>query len=200
MPAVHVETVEESTQAARAAGLVAARALAETPAYNRWAAGALDRAAAQQRAAWPFIVALVVLVAALAAQLAYNYRSDLVGRLPAAEEIFDALGIYVPLPARSELVSIESSDLQSDNARGLFILQATLRNKAAYAQAWPALELTLTDAGDAAVARRVLSAADYLPPGSDLSAFPANSEIPVRFWIDARGLDAAGYKLYLFYP
>jgi hypothetical protein len=139
-------------------------------------------------------------MAALAAQLAYHYRSDLAGRVPAAEEIFDALGIDVPLPARSDLVSIESSDLQSDNARGLFILQATLRNKAAYAQAWPALELTLTDAGDMAVARRVLSAADYLPPDSDLTAFPASGEIPVRLWIDARGLDAAGYKLYLFYP
>ena len=197
---VHAETVEESTQAARAAGLVAARELAETPAYNRWAAGALDGAAAHQRAAWPFIVALVLLIAAMAVQLAYHYRSDLVGRVPAVEEIFDALGIAVPLPARSELVSIESSDLQSDNARGLFVLQATLRNQAAYAQAWPALELTLTDAGDAAVARRVLTAADYLPPDSDLTAFPAGAEIPVRLWIDAKGLDAAGYKLYLFYP
>jgi len=25
-------------------------------------------------------------------------------------------------------------------------------------------------------------------------------EVPVRLWIDAKGLGAAGYKLYLFYP
>ena len=194
------ETVEESTQAARDAGLVAARELAEVPAYNRWAAGALDGAAVHQRAAWPFIVALVLLLAALAVQLAYYYRSDLVRHVPAAGGFFEALGIDVPLPARSELVSIEASDLQSDNVRGLFVLQATLRNQAAYAQAWPALELTLTDASDTAVARRVLSAADYLPPGSDLTSFPAAAEVPVRLWIDAKGLGAAGYKLYLFYP
>lgn len=194
------ETVEESTQAARDAGLVAARALAEAPAYNRWATGALDGAEVHQRAAWPFIVALVLLLAALAVQLAYNYRSDLVRHVPAAGELFELLGIDVPLPARSELVSIEASDLQSDNVRGLFVLQATLRNQAAYAQAWPALELTLTDASDTAVARRVLSAADYLPPGSDLTSFPAAAEVPVRLWIDAKGLGAAGYKLYLFYP
>ncbi|MGL6183494.1 MAG: DUF3426 domain-containing protein, partial [Aestuariivirga sp.] len=115
-------------------------------------------------------------------------------------ELFEALGIDVPLPALSELVSIEASDLQSDSVRGLFVLQATLRNQAAYAQAWPALELTLTDASDTAVARRVLSAADYLPPGSDLTSFPAAAEVPVRLWIDAKGLGAAGYKLYLFYP
>ena len=63
-----------------------------------------------------------------------------------------------------------------------------------------ASELTLTDARDAVVARRVLLAADYLPAGSDLSAFPANAETSVRLWLDAKGLGAAGYRLYVFYP
>jgi len=196
----HAETVEESTRAARKAGLVAARELAEAPAHNHWAVGTLDGDAVHKRAAWPFVVALVLLIAALAAQLAHYCRSDLVRFVPAAEEIFEALGIAVPLPARGDRVSIEASDLQSDNVRGLFVLQATLRNQAAYAQAWPALELTLVDANDSAVARRVLTAADYLPPDSDLTSFPAGAEIPVHLWIDAKGLGAAGYKLYLFYP
>jgi len=110
------------------------------------------------------------------------------------------LGVVVPLSAQSDLVSIDASDLQSDAARGLFVLQASLRNLATYPQAWPALELTLTDARDAVVARRVLLAADYLPAGSDLSAFPANAETSVRLWLDAKGLGAAGYRLYVFYP
>jgi hypothetical protein len=120
--------------------------------------------------------------------------------VPASAALFAALDVAVPLPASSELVSIEASDLQADNARGLFVLNASLRNRAAYAQAWPALELTLTDAADAPVARRVLAAADYLAPGSDPGAFPANAEIPVRLWIEAKGLGASGYRLYLFYP
>ena len=197
---VGAETVEEATRAACEAGPVAAGELAEAPAYNRWTAGALDGAAVHPRATWPFVVALLLLLAALAFQLAYYYRSDLVRHVPVAGELFAALGIAVPLPTRSELVSIEASDLQSDNVRGLFVLQATLRNQAAYAQAWPALELTLTDASDAVVARRVLSAADYLAPGKDLTSFPADAEVPVRLWIDAKGLGAAGYKLYIFYP
>ena len=196
---------DDTTHAARQAGLVAARELSETPAYDRWAAGTLAGAAGgfagdeAPRSRWPALLA-VLLLGALLAQLAYHFRSDLVRWLPASAAVFAALDVAVPLPARSELVSIEASDLQADNARGLFVLNATLRNQAGYAQAWPALELTLTDANDAPVARRVLAAADYLPPRSDLGPFPANAEIPVRLWLEAKGLGAAGYRLFIFYP
>ena len=201
------ETPAESTEAAREAGLVAAREFAEAPAYNRWAAGALTGGTSggfdgepARRSTWPFVVASLLLLGVLSAQLAYYFRSELVRYIPATGELFDALEIAVPLSAQSDLVSIEASDLQSDTARGLFVLQATLRNRAAYAQAWPALELTLIDTQDAVVARRVLRAADYLPADSNLPTFPANAEIPIRLWIDAKGLGAAGYRLYIFYP
>jgi len=46
----------------------------------------------------------------------------------------------------------------------------------------------------------VHSDSDVPRAGSDLSAFPANAETPVRLWIDAKGLGAAGYRLYIFYP
>jgi len=208
-PAVPVadETAEEATQAAREAGLVAARELAETPAFDRWAAGALSGGNSSgfetddgRRTNWVFVVAALVLAAILSAQLAYHFRSELVGFIPAAAGVFEALDVQVPPPARSDLVSIEASDLQVDNARGLFVLNALLHNRADYAQAMPALELTLIDAADKPVARRVMKAAEYLPPGSNLTSFPAKAEIPVRMWIDARGLGASGYRLYIFYP
>lgn len=201
------ENGEDSLLAAREAGLVAARELTETPAYNRWAAGALIGNTSGDfgpkpgpRAKWPFAVALLLLLAALLGQLAYYFRSDLVRHVHAVGEMFDALGIAVPLPAQSDLVMIEGSDLQVDSASGLLVMQATLRNQAPYSQAWPVLELTLTDAHDAAVARRILTAPDYLPPGSDLNSFPGNAETPVHLWIDAKGLAATGYRLYIFYP
>ncbi|MGE5489788.1 MAG: DUF3426 domain-containing protein [Actinomycetota bacterium] len=200
------ETPEETTQAAREAGLVAARELAETPGYNRWAAGTLASSplagleAEHHRARWPFVLASVVLVLALLGQLAYHYRTELTQRLPSLADVYSSLGIDVPLPRQVELVSIETSDLQSDNARGLLVLQATLKNRANYAQAWPALELALTDTHDAVVARRVLEAADYLPPKIDPAAFPANSETGLRLWIETKDVAAAGYRLYVFYP
>ena len=70
------------------------------------------------------------------------------------------------MPRRPDLLSLESSDLQADNRRdGLIVLNAVIRNRAPFAQEHPALELTLTDAADKAVLRRVLQQpADDTPP------------------------------------
>lgn len=201
------ETQEESTQAARQAGLVAARELAESPAYNRWAASTLADGGASsfappaaRRLLWPFVVVALLLALGLLIQLLLHFRSDVVRWLPAAADYYQQAGISVPLPRNPDLVVIEASDLQADNARGLFVLQATLHNRATYAQDWPALELTLTDANDSVVARRVMSAAEYLPPRISPEVFPANGEVAVRLWVEARNLGAAGYRLYVFYP
>lgn len=201
------ETPEQSAQAAREAGLVAARELADTAAYNRWAAGTLASdgrgmfdGEEPHRARWPFVLVAALLILALAAQILHHFRTDIVLRLPSLAAAYEALGIDLPLPRNPALVSIETSDLQSDTARGLFVLQATLKNRAAHAQAWPALELSLTDTNDAVVARRVMYAAEYLPPGTTADAFQPNGDVAVRLWIEAKGLGASGYRLYIFYP
>ncbi len=209
-PAFHPEAAESPealAEAGRAAGLVAARDLSETPGFNRWAAGTLSgdnlgafSAEPARRAVWPFVVVAILLLVGLIWQLSYFFRTEVVLRYPDAASLFQLAGVDIPLPRHAELVSIETSDLQSDNARGLFVLQATLKNRADYPLAWPALELTLTDTNDAAVSRGVMYAADYLPAGTTQAAFPANGEIAVRLWIEAKDIGASGYRLYIFYP
>ncbi len=201
------ETAEESTLAAREAGLVAARELSDAPAYNRWAAGALASDAPggfagepARHAVWPFVLVAGLLLLVLAGQLLYHFRTALVQRLPDVAALYELAGVDIPLAQNANLVAIETSDLQSDNARGLFVLNATLHNRADYAQAWPALELTLTDTSDTVVSRRVMSATEYLPPGISPERFPANGEVAVRLWIEARNIGAVGYRLYIFYP
>lgn len=197
------ESVEDSTRAAREAGLVAARDLTDTPAYNRWAAGTLaapeggffDTPASSRQ---PFIIAALLLLIVLLGQLAYHWRGPITLRHPETQEIYRSLGIAVPLPRHADLVAIEASDLQT--ARGLLLLQATLHNRATYAQDWPALELTLTDTHDTVISRRVMLPADYLPPTADAAQFPARSELALRLWFDGKELGAAGYRLYIFYP
>ncbi|MBK7415912.1 MAG: DUF3426 domain-containing protein [Dechloromonas sp.] len=133
-------------------------------------------------------------------QLMLHFKTEFVQRYSSMLEIYEAVAVDVPLPRNSDLVTIEASDLQSDNARGLLVLQATLHNRALYDQAWPTLELTLTDTQDAVLSRRVLSVDDYLPSGSKPPAFSANAEFAIRLWIEAKDLGAAGYRLYVFYP
>jgi hypothetical protein len=136
----------------------------------------------------------------LLGQSVFYFRTELVQKFPAMAELYRSAAVEVPLPRNAEWVSIESSDLQSDNARGLFVLQATLHNRANYAQDWPALELTFTDTGDKVVSRRVLRAVEYLPPATESPSFPASGEIAIKLWIEAKDIGAAGYRLYLFYP
>jgi len=202
------ESPEQTTQAAREAGLVAVRELADSnAAYNRWSAGALASdgfggfdEVAQKSPAWPYVLVLLLLLLVLLGQLSWHFRTDIVLRMPAAAEAYAGLGLDVPLPREAALVSIETSDLQADAARGLFVLNATLKNRAAYAQAWPSLELTLTDINDRVVARRVIESADYLQSGAPKEHFPANAETGVRLWIEASDIGATGYRLYIFYP
>jgi predicted Zn finger-like uncharacterized protein len=202
-----VESPEESTQAARQAGLIAARELNDTTSSNRWLAGTLANdglggfeSESSQLAVWPFVLAAILLFVGLFGQFVYYFRTDVVLRFPSVAGLYELASVDIPLPRNSTLVSIETSDLQSDNARGLFVLQASLKNRASYAQAWPALELSLTDTNDAVVSRRVMFAADYLPPGTTSDAFPANGEMAVKLWVEAKESGASGYRLYIFYP
>ena len=160
---------------------------------------ALPRLVAGQRNPGARLAAALLLLV-LSSQLLYHFRTELSIRVPSLSAGYSLAGVAVPLPRHADRVAIESSDLQSDNARGLIVLQATLQNRADYAQDWPALELTMTDTHDTVVTRKVLLPADYLPPGTPTDAFAANGELAVRLWIEAKDIGAAGYRLFVFYP
>ena len=78
-----------------------------------------------------------------------------------------------------------------------------IRNRAPFAQEHPALELTLTDAADMPVVRRVLQPSEYLDAAGRAAlaqGIAAGGESVLRVYFDARGLRATGYRVYLFYP
>lgn len=155
---------------------------------------------------WPWLLAAIPAALALFAQAAVHFRTELAVRLPGSRPALEAaceqLGCEVALPARIDLLEIEHSDLVPDEkAAGRLKLAATLRNRAPHAQAWPHLELTLTDTADRALARRVLAPADYLPEaGLATGGFPARRDQQVQFDLQTTDVAAVGYRLYLFYP
>ena len=193
----------------KATGLILPRETTEIPGYSKWTEGVMAApvaAAPENTASGLFTLAALLLAVALAGQLAFRFRSEIAVTLPslrpALELLCRAVDAELPLPRRAELISIETSDLQADPTRAnLLVLNATLRNRANYGQAYPALELTLTDTHDAALARRVFAPTEYLPVMIAAGQpFAANADVAVRLWIEAKEISAAGYRLYVFYP
>ena len=208
-PEVPPMSESEAQALGLATGLIMPREMTEVPGYNRWSAGVISEpfALPQEKATrWPFVLAAILLLLALGGQAAFHFRSELAVALPSARPLLASFcqlfGADIPLPRHVELVSIEASDLHNDPSRdNLLLLNATVRNRAAYAQAYPALELALTDTRDAPIARRVFLPDEYLPQRlSPVQSFAAASDIAVRLWIDAQEIGAAGYRLYVFYP
>jgi hypothetical protein len=76
-----------------------------------------------------------------------------------------------------------------------------LSNRAEFAQAYPSLEITLTDIYDRALIRKVLSPREWLPQAlHDSPAFAPGGDITFTVYFEAHDQGAAGYKLYAFYP
>jgi Protein of unknown function (DUF3426). len=184
---------------------VSRRKKEKMPSNDHWDEDVPDGSLLPEKSAhWPFFLLTVLLLLLLVGQAVFHHRGELAVLFPAQRSLFETasqlFGRSLPLPAHAELVSIETSDLQTDTANNLLILNATLRNRAPYGQRYPSLELSLTDTQNITVVRRVFSPKEYLPP--KLSAnpfFPANADIAVRLWIDAKQVSAAGYRLEIFY-
>lgn len=207
---------------AQAAGLVAARDTREVPGYSKWAEGTLSAPAAHfdeaHRAGWLVVVLAVVLGLMLLVQGIHHWRMEIANRWPDTrpwlEEACHSFNCTVPYARDISQINLEASELQIDPERGnMLVLNMTIKNRAPFAQAFPAVELTLTDARDQVVVRRILAPNEWLPANLDSSAsnagknpvstppaFPADKEIAARLWIDARDTGAVGYRLFVFYP
>lgn len=165
-----------------------------------------DRGSPSAYRRWPWAIAALLLLLVLLAQAAYFFRIELAARLPGLKPALTGycqlLGCSVPLPQKNGLMSIESSNLEADSAQeNQIILNALLRNSASYPQAFPHLELTLSDTHDTPLARRILKPKDYLPPQENEQAgMPANHELSIKLHLNTADLRPTGYRLALIYP
>lgn len=150
--------------------------------------------------------ASVILLITLMTQGLYVFRDRIAAWFPQTKPVLAQACAYlncqVGLPAQIDVVSIESSELQAlaTNAN-TFALTVLLRNHGATDQDWPHIELTLNDANEKPIARRVFAPREYLLPPLDLNkGFGARSEQPVKLYFELSQLKASGYRVYLFYP
>lgn len=155
---------------------------------------------------WPWVAASSLLALLMLLQAMYFFRIELAARLPGLKPVLvgycNMLGCTVPLPQNADLMSIESSELQADPQHANQItLLALLRNRAAHAQAFPVLELSLNDTEDKVLARRLFKPAEYLPATeTEAAGLRPNREVNIRLKLDTSDLRPTGYRLALFYP
>lgn len=139
-------------------------------------------------------------------QAAYALRTQIAAWFPqtrpSLEKMCEVLRCEVGFPTRIDVVSIDSNELQAPAVEGgPFTLNVLLRNRGTIVQTWPNIELTLNDANDKPIARRIFLPRDYLPTTADAAkGFAARSEQSVKLYLDLQNLKASGYRVYVFYP
>lgn len=150
-------------------------------------------------------IGVPLLTLLLLGQLAYFLRDSLSARFPQVRPLLssacDVLGCKLGLPQNVDQIKILGSDLQAEpgNSKRL-TLALTLANQASYPQAWPMLQLTLTDTKDSPLARRVFAPSEYLNhAGMQEAGIPALSETPLNLHLEARDLNASGFRVEVFY-
>jgi predicted Zn finger-like uncharacterized protein len=150
------------------------------------------------------LMVCIFLALLLVLQIAVHDRDRLFAAHPSLRPWLSAvcrpLDCTIRPPRQIDAISIDSSSFNKVRADS-YRLNVTLKNQAAMEVAMPALELTLTDAQDQPVVRRVLMPAEMganpgvVAPASEWSASLALAVAP-----SANGARIAGYRLLAFYP
>lgn len=150
------------------------------------------------------VVASLVLVLGLVVQLVVQERDRIVATEPAAKPWVQALCAVLACTL-SPLQQIESMVIDSSSFNKIrgdaYRLNFTLKNTALTELATPAIELTLTDAQDRPVIRRVFTPAEVgltsrvLAPGSESSG-----SLAVNVKMAGTNERIAGYRVLAFYP
>lgn len=167
------------------------------------AASATAKPEKKRQLGWLWVLLIIFLLLALAAQMVYTMRDKLAASYPEIrpflEAVCDDLGCTVNLPRDTRQVVILGSDLQTEN-EGNLVLEVTLANRASYPMAWPVLELTLTDVEDQPLARRMFAPSEYLANSAlEAAGIQGRTEMPIKLQLQSKGVRAAGYRLRMFY-
>lgn len=173
---------------------------APKPSHPRLQRVARPPASARQRLAWASLALMLTL--ALVGQIAVHRRDLWAAQWPALRPVLSSLchlsGCRISPPESIAAVSVVSSgfDQQED---GEFVFSLHLQHDRPHALATPAVELTLTDAQERAVIRKVL-----IPEQLGLNqALPAGSGVSTetRFALDpSLQSHVHGFRVELFYP
>lgn len=154
----------------------------------------------------PWMLALaIVLVLVLLGQGLYFFRNQIARAVPESKPLLQQLcmtiGCEISLPQEINLLSIDDSGIQQDaTLQGVIRLSSTITNRAKFSQAYPKLEVTLTDERDMPKVRRVFSPSDYLKKQvNQAEGIQAGESIPVEMALMTDAENISGFRILLAY-
>lgn len=145
----------------------------------------------------------LALAGVLAVQLAVHERDRLAALYPEArpwlQRLCEPLQCTLAAPRRiADIVIDASSFVHERTSEPVYALQLSIKNNAASEVAMPAFELTLTDAREQPVLRRVFTAAELGAPAELAEHGSWSTSVRLRVLEDAARV--SGYRLLAFYP
>lgn len=156
-------------------------------------------------ARWVFPLLSGLLVVSLLLQFIYFTRTSLAANYPFTKPLLQSAckmaHCAVPLPKDITQLTIDDADIQEHREReGVLVFSSVLINHGAVPQAYPMIELTLTNMADEPVLRKILSPKEYLPASSRAEqGLKAQQEQPVKATLGIEEKAVTGFRVAIAY-
>lgn len=152
---------------------------------------------ARNSASW--LAACCVLTLTLGAQIAWSQRADWIDDVrvrSVLDPLCARLSCRLPLRHDSATLELLSRDIQPHpSVPGALIISATLRNDAAFAQAYPTVEVSLSNLDDKPVAMRRFQPRDYLADARAIGqGIAAGASASIVFEVVDPGRNAVAFE------
>jgi predicted Zn finger-like uncharacterized protein len=120
---------------------------------------------------------------------------------PYLVKVCQTLQCSIQYPKNLDLLAIDDSDMQEDEThQNVIKFSSLIINNANYIQAFPNIELTLTDTADLPVLRKIVKPDEYLPANSKIEdGMAARENVRINLAINVSELAVAGYRVLLVY-
>lgn len=156
---------------------------------------------------YAFVISFIncLLFIAVALLCVYFLRSEIARQFPPIKPLLERacipLKCTIDLSKNLDLISIGDSDMQEDETyQSVIKFSSSLKNNANYPQAYPNLELTLTDDDDRPVIKKLITPKNYLISKEKIKRGLDSQEtanIKLSFHVD--DLSVASYRILLLY-
>ena len=152
-----------------------------------------------------YTAGLLVLLMGLLLQALYMQRVSLAAEYPASrpwlQRLCHSLKCNLPLPQDISQLTIDDADIQEHKERqGVLVFGSILMNHSTVAQAYPRIELTLTNLADEAVMRRIFTPEQYLPAQqSATQGLGPQQEVPIKLLLGVDDKQVTGFRVAIAY-